>query len=357
MIDAKMPPTDEMYKAFTRRDTAYDGVFFTGVRTTGIFCRPSCPAKKPSRENVEFFASARDATGAGYRPCKRCLPTKLNGHAPQWLQGLMSEVERDPARRWTDADLRAMSLDPARVRRWFHHHHGMTFHAYQRARRLGLALGQMQQGAAMTSTAYDYGFESLSGFRDAFARFFGATPGKSRDATQLWLARVLTPLGPMIAGATEQGVCLLEFADRVSLATQLQRLSARLACVAVPGHHRHLAQLEAELERYFVGDLRRFTVQVVLPGTAFQRAAWKALCAIPYGCTKTYEEQAKSIGRPTAVRAIGRANSDNRIAIVIPCHRIIRADGAVSGYGGGVWRKRFLLDLERATLEERANLK
>ncbi len=350
MIDAKMPPTSEMYKAFIGRDSGYDGVFYTAVRTTGIFCRPSCPAKKPNRKNVEFFHTVPDAVDAGYRPCKRCRPADLNGNAPPWIEKLIEAVEREPGRRWTDNDLREMSIDPSRVRRWFHHHHGMTFHAYQRARRLGLALAQIRQGAAVTGTAYDHGYESLSGFREAFGRVFGAPPGQRRNAARMTIARILTPLGPMVAGATDDGICLLEFADRQTLESQLRRLKTHLDCVVAPGDSSHISTLEDELTRYFGGTLRHFTVPVVAPGTDFQQAAWSALRAIPYGETRTYEEQARSVGRPAAVRAVGRANGDNRIAIVIPCHRVIRGDGTLSGYGGGVWRKKFLIDLERANV-------
>ena len=146
MMETQLPPTSEMYQALLQRDSAYDGIFFLGVRTTGIFCRPTCPAKKPLRKNVEFFESTRQALLSGYRPCLRCTPMLPNGGVPSWLGGLMAAIEIDPARRWTDADLRGRTLDPARVRRWFKRQHGMTFHAYLRARRLGLAMGRIREG-------------------------------------------------------------------------------------------------------------------------------------------------------------------------------------------------------------------
>lgn len=336
-----------MYRAVTERDTAYDGVFFVAVRTTGIFCRPSCPARKPFKKNVEFFRSAGDALTAGYRPCKRCRPMEPDGQAPPWLSSLLSKVEEEPTRRWTDAELRDMSIDPARVRRWFRAHYGTTFHAYNRARRLGIALGRLRSGDDLTFAAYDHGYESLSGFREAFERVFDSTPGKSRTSECVLVTRLLTPLGPMVAGATDEGVCLLEFADRRMFETQVKRLKKWLNCAMVPGSNEHLNRLGEEITAYFEGNLKRFTIPVVMPGTDFQRTVWERLRLIPYGGTTSYEQLARDIGKPGARRAVGRANGDNRIAIVIPCHRVIRSDGGLSGYGGGVWRKRYLLNHER----------
>jgi len=365
-----LPPRDEMYRALVRRDTSYEGVFYLGVRTTGIFCRPTCPAKKPKRENVEFFASTREAVTAGYRPCRRCRPMRPRGAAPEWLEGLLRDIDEDPARRWKDADLRAAGLDPARVRRWFKRHHGMTFHAYQRARRLGLALGQIRNGDDIMGTAYDHGYESLSGFRDAFGHLFGEPPGKVKatpsrqragtkggadngsddgDAAALIhvvVTRVLTPLGPLVAGATDEGLCLLEFADRPMLETQVKRLRRYMDCAVTPGSNRHIDQVEQELVEYFAGERTDFDVPLVVPGTDFQQQVWSALRDIPYGETRSYEDIARAIDNPKAVRAVGRANGDNRIPIVIPCHRVVRSDGSLGGYGGELWRKRFLLQLE-----------
>jgi len=347
MPTTTLPSAEEMFDAFMRRDAAYDGIFVTAVRTTGIFCRPTCPARKPHRQHVEFFPSTRDALASGYRPCLRCRPMEPAAGAPEWLAGLLAEIEGEPERRWTDADLRARRLEPARVRRWFLAQHGMTFHAYHRARRLGLALGRLHEGEDLTQTAFESGFESLSGFRDAFARVFGEAPGRGREATRVLTLRIGTPLGPMVAGATDDGVCLLEFGDRRMLGTQLVRLQRRLGAVFAPGRNAHLQCLEEELERYFEGGLERFIAPLVLPGTDFQRAVWEALRAIPAGETRSYEQIAQAIGRPTAVRAVGRANGDNRVAIVVPCHRVVRADGTLCGYGGGLWRKQWLLDHER----------
>ncbi len=340
-----------MYRALVERDSAYDGVFVAGIRTTMIFCRPGCAAKKPREENGEFFASTWDALAAGYRPCKRCAPLEPQGRAPGWLSPLIERVENDPSRRWTDADLRSYGIDPSRVRRWFRTNHGMTFHAYQRARRLGLALGRIHGGAGLSRAAYDHGYESESGFRDAFRRLFGSSPGRSGAVRPMVVTRVLTPLGPMVAGAVEEGLCLLEFADRRMLETQVGRLVRRLDCVWAPGSNEHISRLVEELAAYFVGTLDRFTVPLVMAGTEFQTACWTYLISIPYGETRSYDDEARALGRSKAVRAVGRANGDNRIALLIPCHRVVRRDGQLAGYGGGVWRKRLLLGHERGRSE------
>ncbi len=347
-----LPPAAEMYRALCDRDASYEGVFFAGIRTTGVFCRPTCTARNPRAENVEYYPSTRDALAAGYRPCKRCRPLEPNGATPEWLEPLLDEVERDPARRWKDADLRKMNLDPGRVRRWFQSNHGMTFHTYQRSRRLGLALGRIRHGDDLTQAAYEHGFESLSGFRDAFTRVFDETPGRSHSTTSIQITRILTPLGPMVAASTEEGICMLEFADRRMLETQVKRLKKYFGGEIVPGDSQHLEQLADELERYFEGELREFTVRLVYPGTDFQVACWEYLRKIPYGTTRSYADEASAVGKPHATRAVGSANGDNRIAIVIPCHRVVGSDGRLSGYGGGLWRKRFLLDHELKHREE-----
>lgn len=346
-----LPPEAEMWRAFTERDAGYDGVFFTAVRTTGIFCRTTCSARKPLRENIEFFGTAADALFAGYRACRRCRPMEARGDAPAWLRGVLEAIERDPARRMRDADLRETGLDPARVRRWFKAQHGMTFHAYQRARRLGRALGQLSIGDDIVQTAYRNGFESLSGFNDAVRRLAGESPGRARGATVVRLTRLPSPLGPLLAGATDEALVLLEFAERRMLETQLRRVARQLKAVLVPGETEITARTADELTRYFAGELSAFSVPLATAGTPFQEDVWAELRTIPYGETRSYGEQARRIGRPEAVRAVARANGDNRIAVIIPCHRVIGSDGKLTGYGGGLWRKKRLLELERGEVE------
>ena len=191
------------YRALRTRDARFDGRFFTAVRSTGVYCRPICPAPTPRRENCTFVPSAAAAQEAGYRPCLRCRPLEPRGTPPVWLRELLGAVEEDPSRRWRDADLNRRGLDPARVRRWFQREHGMTFHAYLRARRVGLALGRLRHGEDLTMVALDHGFDSLSGFRQAFKRVFGDAPGRARDRQRVFINRLLTPLGPMIAAGVD----------------------------------------------------------------------------------------------------------------------------------------------------------
>lgn len=339
----------EMYGAVRRRDASYDGIFFLAVRTTGIFCRPSCPAKKPLARNVEYFPKAKDAMFAGYRPCKRCRPLATSGRPPKWVQQLLSRVEGAPTERLRDADIRAMSIDPARARRFFMTHYGMTFQAFQRARRLGDALTQIREGGRLSAVALDHGYSSESGFRDAFGKVFGDAPGRGRQASVITTSILESPVGPLLAGATDDGLCLLEFSERRALEAQISTLRKRFDCAIVPGRHRYLELAHKELGRYFARQLKKFSVPLVYPGTEFQQSVWGALLKIPYGETISYEELARRVGRPGAQRAVGTANGQNRIAIIIPCHRVVNKSGELGGYGGGKWRKQHLLELEQAT--------
>jgi len=341
-----LPSADEMQRAFLASDAAYDGLFFTAVRTTGIFCLPSCSAKKPRSENIEFFGTVKDALFAGYRPCKRCRPTESS--APDWARDLLGRIAADPATRVADADLRDLGLEPARVRRFFLRQYGMTFQAYRRALRLGGAFERIKKGSPLDDTVFDSGFDSHSGFRTAFEHLFGKAPGRMRDADGIRVSWVDTPIGPMIAGATDQGVCLLEFTERRMLEAQFATVSRRFHLPIFPGESGPLQQLRAELAAYFSGTRRVFTVPLVYPGTLFEEQVWAELLRIPYGETRSYEDLARTVGRPAASRAVGRANGMNRIAIAIPCHRVVNKDGNLCGYGGGLWRKRILLELERA---------
>jgi AraC family transcriptional regulator of adaptative response/methylated-DNA-[protein]-cysteine methyltransferase len=342
-----LPSDKEMLRAFMASDATYNGVFFTAVRTTGIFCLPSCKARKPLAENVEFFGSVKDALFAGYRACKRCTPLEPAGHLPEWVARVLARVDDASDGRVTAADLRTLGVDPARARRWFLANYGLTFSAYCRGRRLSTAFATIRDGATIDDAVFDSGYASHSGFRDAFARTFGTPPGSSSDVTPVLIAWIESPLGPLIAGANEQGVCLLEFTDRRMLEAQLDTIRRRFHCALVPGGNEHINQLRTELGEYFSGARRAFEVPLSYPGTEFQVRVWRELLAIPYGETRSYEGMAAAIDTPNAVRAVGRANGMNRIAILIPCHRVIGKDGTPVGYGGGLWRKRWLLDHER----------
>lgn len=346
MIQSTLPNPDLMYDALVRRDPAFDGIFFTAVRTTGIFCRPVCPARTPARQNVEFFSSTGDAVFAGYRPCKRCHPLEAAGLVPAWLKPLLAELEEKAGRRWTDEDLRSRGLEPTRVRRWFKQNHGLTFHAYHRAQRVGRALATLREGDSVTNAAFENGYESLSAFYDAFRNLLATTPARGRTTMPLHFTRIATPLGPMLAAAHDHALCLLEFVDRRMLETQLARLGKRLGCTPVPSTNAILEQTQNELNEYFAGARTEFTIPLAAAGTEFQQQVWRVLTGIPYGTTRSYGEQARLLGQPLAVRAVARANGDNPIAIVVPCHRVVGANGKLTGYGGGLWRKRWLLDHE-----------
>lgn len=212
---------------------------------------------------------------------------------------------------------------------------------------------QIREGRDLTDVALGHGFSSNSGFRSAFGRTFGSPPGQSRGADCLVTTTIESPVGPLIICATPEAVCLLEFNDRRALDAQFSALRKRFGCAIVPGSNEPIEQAREELSTYFAGTLRRFSVPIVHPGTQFQEAVWTRLRKIPYGRTLSYEQLAIDIGRPGAQRAVGTANGKNRIAIIIPCHRVVNKDGGLGGYGGGLHRKEFLLRLEQSVAGSR----
>ncbi|WP_416864472.1 MAG: bifunctional transcriptional activator/DNA repair enzyme AdaA [Imperialibacter sp.] len=337
-----------MYQAILDKDTSFEGIFFTAVKTTGIFCRPSCTARKPKSDNVEFFSTSKECLHRGYRPCKVCKPLHHLNEMPIEMNALIEELEANPGRRLKDGDLLERGLEPHTVRRWFLKNHGITFHAYQRMFRINTAFKKIQQGDGITGAAFDAGFESLSGFGESFKNIFGVAPKNSKAKRVIDLKRVETRLGTMIVCAVTEGICLLEFSDRKMLETELIALARHFNATIVQGSNPHFELLEREIADYFDGKLQDFTIPLSFPGSAFQKSVWKHLMSIPYGTTATYGEQAAKLGRPEAVRAVGRTNGMNRISIIIPCHRVVAKDGALTGYGGGIWRKKFLLDLEKS---------
>lgn len=346
-----MPDPATLFEALVNRDPTFEGLFVAGIRTTGIFCRPTCPARKPKPENVEFFPRAGDALAAGYRPCLRCRPMEPKGEAPDWLRPVLQAIDADPMRRWTGQDLLEAGVEPARARRWFQATHGMTFLAYLRSRRMGQAFSRLRSGSGVTETALESGFDSLSGFCDAFRRSTGRAPSRSQAQAGpvLKVAQFASPLGPLIAAADDEAVHLLEFWDRRMLETQFTVLERRIGAIFFPGTTEPLRQLQDEIESYFQGTLTRFRTPLKMPGTEHQQSVWRALVDIPHGTTLSYGELAARLGRPRSTRPVARAVGENRLAIVVPCHRVVGRDGQLTGYGGGLWRKRHLLDLERRT--------
>jgi AraC family transcriptional regulator of adaptative response/methylated-DNA-[protein]-cysteine methyltransferase len=261
----------------------------------------------------------------------------------------MARVEAAPDARLKAADLRALGVTPERARRWFMQHYGMSFAAWCRGHRLAGAFARIRRGAPLDDVALDSGFESHSGFREAFTRTFGEAPGRTRRNGECIVTAMLeSPLGPLVAGASDAGVCLLEYTDRRMLERNFETMRRRFGCAVVPGEHRLLNQLRRELQEYFAGQRRDFSAPLAPRGTPFQEKVWRELRRIPYGETISYDALARRIGQPTAQRAVARANGMNRICILIPCHRVIGKDGSLTGYGGGLWRKRLLLELERS---------
>lgn len=342
-----LPGREEMYQALMNKDASYEGIFFAGITTTGIFCRPVCHARKPKKENVEYFPNVREALLAGYRPCRKCRPLEVAAAVPPELKALLNDIETHEWYRMKDQDLRERGLDPANVRRWFKKHHGMTFQAFLRSLRVGKAFGRLRDGDTVLETAYNTGYESVSGFNSAFQKQMKVNPSGAADKEIIFIMHLPTPLGPMIAGATGKGICLLEFLDRRMLETESALIRKLYRAELVQGSNEHLLLIGDEIKKYFAGQLKLFKTSLDIRGTEFQIRVWNQLMSVPYGTTRSYGQQAKAVGDPKAVRAVARANGDNRIAIVIPCHRVIGADGQLTGYGGGLWRKKFLLDLER----------
>jgi AraC family transcriptional regulator, regulatory protein of adaptative response / methylated-DNA-[protein]-cysteine methyltransferase len=339
-----VPDRREMERAYLASDASYDGVFYVAVRSTGIFCLPSCRARKPLVKNVEFFSDAKSALFGGYRPCLRCRPMDSSG--PEWVSKLVAMVEDRPDTRITEQDLRDMGLEPARVRRHFERFFGLSFQAYCRARRLAKGFEVIRQGGSVDDAVYESGYESHSGFREEFHKLFGVPPAKAASADCIQVAWVETPIGPMIAGATDRGLCMLEFTDRRMFESEIQMLRTRLRAAVVPGESEHHEQIRDELQEYFDARRTEFTVPLVRTGTPFEERVWDELLRILHGETRSYEDIAREVGSPKAVRAVGRANGMNRIAVVIPCHRVLNKNGDLCGYGGGLWRKRLLLHLE-----------
>src|ERR1700730_11451983 len=269
-----LPSFDVMYRALVDRDASFQGIFFVGVRTTGIFCRPTCSAKKPARQNVEFFATSSEALHGGYRPCLRCQPMDPDKRPPKLIERLREEVERAPGGRLTDKELAAMSIDPSTARRQFKRHYGMKFQAYHRARRMGLALREVRRGRRVDEAKNGSGVGSASGFREAFTRVFGDPPTAAKNRSCMFAERIDTPLGTMVAVADDEGLRLLEFADRRALERALSILRKRLKTNVVPGEHPNLDATRAQLSDYFAGKRLEFDLPLAPIGSEFQMRAW-----------------------------------------------------------------------------------
>lgn len=324
----------EYYKALVEKNPEYDGTFYVGVKTTGIFCRPTCTANKPKFENCEFFFTAKEALYAAYRCCKRCKPLSHTDLISASIGELVAGVEEEPHKYWKTQDFRVAYPDALTVASHFKSHFNMTFIEYARARRMGLAMKHIRKGAI-----------KCGDLADAFSEIMGTPP--TNVGCHLKVICLATALGSMIAIADDKGLYLLEFVDRRALETEIKKLRIKLKAAIFPGRNPILDQIETELTEYF--DARRsvFNTPLHLIGTDFQKSVWDQLKKIPIGETRNYSEIASALNNPSASRAVGNANGNNQLAIVIPCHRVINADGSLGGYGGGLDRKQKLLDLEK----------
>lgn len=343
----RLPDDAKLYEALLARDAAFDGQAFVGVISTGVFCRLTCPARKPKRENCRFYDTVAACIEAGFRPCKRCHPLQPGAEAEPAIRALLEALDKEPLRRWRESDISSMGLDPSTIRRSFRRHFGITFLEMARQARLRDGFTTLADGGRVIDAQLDAGFSSPSAFRAAFGRLLGVAPGSLAKQALLKADWIDTPLGAMVAVSDRSALHLLEFADRKALPGELKRLREQVSGDFGIGRFAPTEQVEAELAAFFSAKSSRFEVPLALHGTPFTQSVWRALRNIPAGETRSYSDIANAIDRPTATRAVARANGANQIAIVIPCHRVIGADGALTGYGGGLWRKQKLIELEQ----------
>ncbi|HAB19117.1 MAG TPA: XRE family transcriptional regulator [Verrucomicrobiales bacterium] len=278
-----------------------------------------------------------------------CRPLEAAGTPPPWVAPVLERIAAEPSARLTADSLRELGVTPERARRWFRENFGMTFSVWARQRRLGDAVDRLRRGSTLDDVAVDSGFESHSGFREAVGRDLGKTPGRlQRDGSRaVRFIRWESPVGEVSAAASDAGVCGFGFLDRRNGDDGWAERELGFPAILTPGENSHLRTLREQLDEYFAGQRREFSVPLDPQGTPFQLRVWNELQRIPYGQTCSYAALANRLGQPQGMRAVARANAVNRIVILIPCHRVIGADGSLTGYGGGLWRKRLLLELER----------
>ncbi|MBQ2263671.1 MAG: bifunctional transcriptional activator/DNA repair protein Ada [Loktanella sp.] len=340
-----LPDHHTLYAALLARDDRFDGQAFVCVASTGVFCRLTCPARKPKPENCTFHATIGECIEAGFRPCKRCHPLQAAALADPTIAALLHALDERPDLRWSEAHVVQLGYDLSTVRRSFKRQFGMTFLEMARQRRLREGFGTLARGGKVITAQHEASFESSSAFRAAFARLLGCAPADLRQDRLLRATWIPTPLGDMIAVSSRSHLHLLEFVDRKGLPAALKRLASQggIGIGAMPPSE----QAASELADYFAARSARFDTPLALFASAFTQQVWDALREIPAGETRSYSDIARQIGRPTATRAVARANGANQIALMVPCHRVIGADGSLTGYGGGLWRKQRLIEIER----------
>ena len=339
------------WQAVLGRDPAADGVFYYGVRSTGVYCRPTCPSRRPRRDNVAFFGTPEAAERAGFRACQRCHPTAVSAQqqAVARVQHLLETVEPTPSL----AELgEAVGLSPQHLQRTFKRTTGLSPKEYTDARRAERLKAGLQNGASVTEALYDAGYGSSRAVYDAAGAHLGMTPSAYRRGgrgERVAYALTDSPLGRLLVAATDRGVCAVRFGEDDGLVRGLQAEFPQATLVADPAAVEPYSRAVLE---HLAGRQPRLDLPLDVQASAFAQRVWAALRAIPYGETRSYREVAQMIGAPNAVRAVARACATNPVAVVVPCHRVVRTGGALSGYRWGVERKRALLDRERALAQQ-----
>ncbi len=333
---------DFAFAAFDNRDRSIDGQFVGAVKTTGIYCKPSCPARRPLRKNVEFFASPVEARAAGYRACKRCLPDDV-GRDREAVAKALTLLDRETPF-GLEAIAAAVSYAPHHFQRLFKRDVGVTPAGYARGLRAKRALSALDKNTSITVALYDAGYSGPSRFYAESKKILGMTPSawKSGGAGVVirW-AIADTSLGKMLLAATDIGICRLSFdEDEGELLKRFPK--AQIS----PGGDDFAALVKGAVAAVdYPANMPDLPLDV--QGTAFQQAVWQALQRIPPGETRTYAQVAREVGKPAAFRAAGTANGANNVAVLIPCHRVIRTDGGLGGYAYGIERKEMLLAKEK----------
>ena len=333
---------DARWQIALAKDRRFDGCFVTGVMSTGIYCRPSCPARAPKRENVRFFAGCKDAEAAGLRPCLRCRPeaqARDEAAVAEAVALLRDSEETVPLEVLADA----VGYSPTHFQKVFKRAVGLSPAAYQRALRLERAADALSQGSPVTDAIYEAGYSAPSRFYEASGRL-GMAPSAwaagGRGVTIRW-AVVATSLGPMLVAATDKGICRLSFNEG------REALEARFPHAELSEGGDDFARLLQQVVAAVETPGSDHSIPLDVRGTAFQEAVWQELRRIPRGETRSYAQIAAAVGKPGAVRAAGSANGANNVAVLIPCHRVVRSDGTLGGYAYGLGIKQALLDKER----------
>ncbi|MFT4063295.1 bifunctional DNA-binding transcriptional regulator/O6-methylguanine-DNA methyltransferase Ada [Paraburkholderia sp.] len=338
---------DERWDAVTRRDREADGAFFYAVRTTGVFCRPSCASRQPRRENVAFFTDAAAARAAGFRDCKRCRP----GGLPRELDIVnraCAALDADPQQRLTLAQLSdAVHVSPFHLQRLFKRVVGVSPRQYQAAQRGAALRDALKGGADVTRATLDAGFGSPSRMYDSAPAELGMAPSAYRRKGAGLTVRYTsapTSLGFVLVGATDKGICKIGFGDDATLL--IDELRGEFANAELREDAERLAPFVAQIDAYLHGTRQDFDLPLDIASTAFRQRVWDALRRIPYGETRSYSQIAEAVGSPRAVRAVASACATNPVALAIPCHRVVQKGGALAGYRWGLPRKAALLDNE-----------